>query len=656
MYRIIIENDGVRQVLHSEDPDSMQRLLSGTMTEEVGASPSLTGTVSPQNACYNDFHDRRTEITVTNAESGENEFEGYVLNSRVQMSNAGKISRRFVCEGFQGYLCDTVQMYHNYEETPVAQFLAALLASHNAQSEPRKHIFLGTVNVTGNLNSKTTAYRSTWGEIKENLLDRLGGEIRIRRGTDGRLLLDYLDAVSAGSTSGTVIELANNMRSISVETDTTNIITRLIPLGYQVTADTAERLTIEGAVDPDDGHTYTVPYIDDDAAIAQYGIIVGTAEFDDITVKENLYARGKAYLAENNRIKKHYAASVLDIVGRGSIRAGGTYRFRNALIGLDENLRLLKRKVDLLKPYTPDVEIGDKAAKISSMTAQNRNLLNYEIPQQLSQTVQASKAIATQLITAATTGYVVLRPNEILIMDTDDVATATSVWRWNTGGLGYSHSSTPGEAYDGPYGTAITMNGMIVADFIAAGTMFADRIRGGTLRMGGTDNVNGVIEVVDAGGTVVCRLDKDGAYILGTVYTESASGYWLELQEGNLSGGHGSDEYVRMDATATITDQTQGGSVTYHGLRLHANAVSFEDCKHIGINNGSGGVYLGLTGNIEIGGTVSLNVQTATLEHVAIIDPSDNTFTYTDLTYVTGVTATTANGQTIHFESGLATA
>lgn len=54
MYRIIIENDGVRQVLHSEDPDSMQRLLSGTMTEEVGASPSLTGTVSPQNACYND--------------------------------------------------------------------------------------------------------------------------------------------------------------------------------------------------------------------------------------------------------------------------------------------------------------------------------------------------------------------------------------------------------------------------------------------------------------------------------------------------------------------------------------------------------------------------------------------------------------------------
>lgn len=656
MYRIIIENDGVRQVLHSENPDSTQRILAGTMAEEVGITPSLTGTVSPQNACYNDFHDRRTEITVTNVESGENEFEGYVLNSKLQMSNTGQVTRKFVCEGYQGYLCDTVQMYHTYTETTISQFLTALLTAHNAQSETRKHIFLGTVNVTGNLNSKTTAYRSTWGEIKENLLDRLGGEIRIRRGTDGRLLLDYLDAATAGSTSGTVIELANNMRSISVETDTTNIITRLIPLGYQVSADTAERLTITGAVDPDDGHTYAVPYIDDADAIAQYGVIVGTAEFDDITVKENLVARGKEYLAENNRIKKHYAASVLDIVGRGSIRAGNTYRFRNRLIGLDENLRLLKRKVDLLKPYTPDVEIGDKTAKISSMTAQNRHMLDYTIPQQLSQTVQQSKAIASQLITAATTGYVVLRPNEILIMDTDDVATATSVWRWNVGGLGYSHSNTPGAAYTGTYGTAITMNGMIVADFIAAGTMYADRIRGGTLRMGGDSNVNGVIEVVDANNTVVCRLDKDGAYILGSVYAKNSAGYWIELSDGDITGGKDNDTYVRMDATATVTDTTASGSITYHGLRIYANAVSFENCKHLGINNGAGGAYLGLTGDIQLAGTVSLDVQTATLEHVAIIDPSDNSLSYTNLTYVSGVTATAANGQTLHFESGLATA
>ncbi len=45
-----------------------------------------------------------------------------------------------------------------------------------------------------------------------------------------------------------------------------------------------------------------------------------------------------------------------------------------------------------------------------------------------------AKAIATNLITNATTGYVVIRPDEVLIMDTDDIEKATKVWRWNSGG------------------------------------------------------------------------------------------------------------------------------------------------------------------------------------------------------------------------------
>ena len=647
MYQIIIENDGVRQVLHSEDPDSPQRIQSGTLTEEVGITPSLVCNVSPQNACFDDFRDRRTLITLTNTATNENEFEGYVLQAKKQMTNTGRVYRRVTCEGFQGYLCDTVQMYHHYEDTPVSQFLYALLENHNAQSEACKQIFLGSVNVTGTLNSKTTAYRSTWGEIKENLLDRLGGEIRVRRGPDGRLYLDYLDAVTSGATSDIIIELGMNLRSISVETDTTNIVTRLIPLGYQLTADTAERLTIEGAVI--DGETITVPYIDDAAAIEKYGIIVGTAEFDDITVKENLYQRGREYLAENNREKRHYAASVLDISGKGRIRCGSTYRFHNAMLGLDEYLRLLKRKVDILKPYTPDVEIGDKFTKISSMTAQNRHLLDFTIPQQISQTVQTAKAIASQLITAATTGYVVIRPNEILIMDTDDVHTAASVWRFNQGGLGYSHSDTPGEAYDGTYGLAMTMNGQIVADFIAAGYMYADRIRGGTLRMGGQDNVNGVIEVADASGNIVCRFDKNGAYIFGDVYTENSAGYWLELSDGNLSGGKGSDTYTVLDATTQVTDTIDGRQYTYRGLRIWANAVSFENCKHIGVNNGTN-AYMGMTGDLTL---PDISVQTDTLYNVAIVDPDTGDIGYTDLTYVSGVTV---GGTAVHIEKGLVTA
>lgn len=644
MYRLIIENEGVRQIMH-DDAAGTQRVLAGQLKEQVGAAPSLSVTIAPQNLCYTALRDRLTTAQLINTVTDETEFEGCLLKAPESMDTSGKLVKKPIFEGFLGYLNDSVQMYHHYEDTTVTAFLSALLSAHNAMVPAYKQITLGQVNITGT-NSKTTAYRSTLAEIKENLISRLGGELRVRR-ANGVLVLDYLSAAQAGGISDTIVTLGQNLRSLSVETDTAGIVTRLIPLGAQIGEDSAERLTIEGAVI--DGQTVTVPYIDDTAAVAKYGIICGTAEFDDITLKENLYARALAYLQENNRVKLHYSAAVVDISGQGRIRCGNTYRFRQPQMGLDEYLRLLSRTVDLLKPYTPQVEIGDRLTRLSSLTAQTRQLAAVTLPAQISQTLADARAVASQLINAATTGYVVIRPNEILIMDTDDTATATSVWRWNPGGLGYSHSSTPGAAYSGEYALAMTMNGQIVADFIAAGTMYADRIRGGTLRMGGADNVNGVIEVADAAGNVVCRLDKDGAYILGTVYTENVRSYWLKLTDGQFSGGKGGDTFTRMDATAEVTDEIDGQLQTFKGLRIWANAVSFENCRHIGVNNGTQ-EFMGLTGDLLV---PDVEVQTETLSNVAIVDPDDNSISYTDLTYVSGVTVTT---QTVHVEKGLVTA
>lgn len=651
MYQITINNNGERQILHTVDPNSTQRVAAGKFKEYVGITPSMALTISPQNACYQMLHDRCTNVELKNTETGEVEFEGYLLKSPESMTSKGLLQKKPTFEGFLGYLNDSVQDYHNYTDQDAlpAQFLQSLLDHHNAMTEEQKHIYLGMVNA-GQGGSKTTAYRSTLAEIKENLIGRFGGELRVRRGNDGRLLLDYLTSATNGSTADTIVMLGHNLRSLSIESDTANLITRLMPLGAQLSesGDSAERLTIIGAVDPDDGHTYEVPYIDDPEAIARYGVIVGTAEFDNITVKENLVACGKAYLAENNRVKKHFAASVLDISGKGAIRCGNTYRFRSELMGLDENLRLLGRTVDILNPYTPEVEIGDKNAKITDMTAKTQHLMNYELPKQFSQTVQTAKNIASSMIEAATTGYVVLRPNEILIMDTDNVETAQSVWRMNQGGIGYSSNG-----YAGPYGLAMTMNGQIVADFIAAGTMYADRIRGGTLKLGGSDGMDGMMQVLDQSGTEIVRFDKNGAYIFGTVLTRSASGYWLELENGELSGGKDAHTYTRMDATTTVVDQIEGQTYTFHGLRIWAEAVSFENCKHLGVNNGSRG-YIGTTEDLHIigAGGISLNVTKSTLEKVAVLNPDQTTHSYYDLTYVSDVTLT-VNENVYHVEKGL---
>lgn len=88
----------------------------------------------------------------------------------------------------------------------------------------------------------------------------------------------------------------------------------------------------------------------------------------------------------------------------------------------------------------------------------------------------------TNSITGNKGGYVVIhdtnddgKPDEILVMDNQEIPLATSVWRWNKEGLGHSYNAA-GNAYLGPYRTAITADGQIVADFITTGTLNAERI------------------------------------------------------------------------------------------------------------------------------------------------------------------------------------
>ena len=456
------------EYIHELSVTSDKRLSAGVLTEEVNQIPSFSFTIPPMNPAFaQELHDRKDNITLINTLTGNDEFEGHILSHKPVMTADGKLSIKAIAEGHLGYLCDSVQMYHNYTDNTPTEFLTALLAVHNAQvvasGHPEKAITLGTVSITRSdyRRSKTTAYRNTLEEIRMNLIERIGGEIRVRR-VNGALVLDYVDQI--GVNSPTKIELAKNMKSLTVDVDTTNIVTRLIPLGAQLApGDSAERLTIESV-------NSGLPYIDDTAGIAQYGIIVGTVEFDDITVASNLKSAGQDYLTNNNRIRKSYECQALDLSliqdDYEPLQCGNTYIFSNSFMGLYERLRLIGRTVDIYKPYTPTMKIGDKTTKITDISTRTARLIEYDMPQQKNEILTSAKGIATNIINAGINGYVVANANEILIMDTADKTTATKVWRWNSGGFGYSS-----HGYNGPYDTAITMNGVIIADFITAGIL-----------------------------------------------------------------------------------------------------------------------------------------------------------------------------------------
>ncbi len=146
-------------------------------------------------------------------------------------------------------------------------------------------------------------------------------------------------------------------------------------------------------------------------------------------------------------------------------------------------------------------ELNNTYSSKGPITQQIENIVKEQIPNAKQEAIDK----ATELLTKFNGGYVVKKDGELFIADNEDIDKAQHIWRWNINGLGYSSTGIKG-----PYGLAITMDGKIVADFITTGTMSAERINGGTLKLGGNNNTNGSVQVVDANGKNLVSISKDG--------------------------------------------------------------------------------------------------------------------------------------------------
>lgn len=120
-----------------------------------------------------------------------------------------------------------------------------------------------------------------------------------------------------------------------------------------------------------------------------------------------------------------------------------------------------------LKEYL-SVELGNFQEKPMNIVSQV-DLLNRMIVEVSER--QLTVDYVTNLLTSALGGYVKQINGEMFIMDTEDPMTATKVWRWNLNGLGYSATGI-----NGPYETAITMDGTIVGEFLEVRRIYADNI------------------------------------------------------------------------------------------------------------------------------------------------------------------------------------
>ena len=162
-----------------------------------------------------------------------------------------------------------------------------------------------------------------------------------------------------------------------------------------------------------------------------------------------------------------------------------TVTIRHSALGITAKSKVIKTVYDSLAEKYVSITLGTAKSNFVNTVGDIKTELS-EVKNKTEHfplLINTAVKNATSLITGQNGGYVVIntnsvsgQPYELLILDAPTIESAVNVWRWNVGGLGFSKNG-----YNGPYETAITSDGQIVADFITSGSLTANIIKAGVI-------------------------------------------------------------------------------------------------------------------------------------------------------------------------------
>lgn len=321
--------------------------------------------------------------------------------------------------------------------------------------------------------------RALLGGQTGSLLDVWGGEYEF----DNFTVKLYLHR---GKDNGVVIEYGKNLKDLKQESNIAECYTHLMPYAVYTVQDESgnseeKYVYLAEKVIPlteaeDIGHYK--------AFIMDFSDRFGDNE--EIT-EEKLRAKATAYAAaaDLGTPKVNITVSFVqlwqteeykNIAPLERVKLCDTVTVRFSKLGVAATSKVIKTVYNSLQEKYESVTLGDAKSSFANTVNKQQEAIQ-EIKSsvkkgQAEATEQLKKAIAnaTSLITGHSGSCVVLnpaeKPQEILILDTPTIDEAVNVWRWNSGGLGYSSTG-----YNGEYSLAMTMDGAIVADFISAGIL-----------------------------------------------------------------------------------------------------------------------------------------------------------------------------------------
>lgn len=400
--------------------------------------------------------------------------------------------------------------------------------------------------------------------ILSNILDVYGGEYEFDKYT---VKLHSL----RGFDNGVSIKYGKNLTDLEQDENCSNVYTGVLPYW------TGNETTISGSVVNAPG-TYDFTRILPVDFTSDFETQPSTTQLDNAAT--NYISANNIGIPEVNltvsfvHLNQTEEYKNLGIFER--VELGDSIKVEFAAMGVSSTARCVKTVYNTLLERYDNVELGEvKKGLADTISSQTSSIIDISKNSGVSSAVKAAIIAATEAITGQQGGSVILhdtrggnKPNELLFLDNDDISQAQKVWRFNLSGFGYSSNG-----YEGPYTTAITRDGSIVADFITTGSMDAARITAGILKSKDgrflIDLTANTITMKNPSGNTVFAFDGNGNLtISGTVYASAGE------FAGKITAGSGSIGGFSINGNNLV-----GNGVTLYGNtygKLTLGAVDIE--------------------------------------------------------------------------------
>lgn len=458
--------------------DRQAAVINPELDLQTGYAGELTLKVPPLNPLYGEIHNRKSMVSVYR---GNTE----IFYGEVRTREKDRFKNQPVkATGALSFLADSILPQQEWHDISPRDLLDAWLQLHNNQVEDRKKIYTGVVTIHDSNDSlyRITDRENTLEAIRDKLVDRLGGYLRLRHEND-KLYLDWLTIQEYGKYCEQPIQFGENLMDYSETMTADDVITALIPLGAAIEQETDENASeferLEKNVDitsVNDGKDY----IYSKEAVENFGWVWRTEKWDDVSVPANLLKKATEFLTSNQYESLVISLTAVDLSLFGqdydSFDIGDRVLCNAIPYGMKKVLPVMEMKIPLQQPDQAQLTLGENLQQsFTDQTSGTFTQIRQETTDAGRVQTEWMKSVIdnlTKQMTGAKGGYKLTEFDENglwlrdLYMDAPDKNQATNILQINKNGIGGSHNG-----YAGPYTVGMTLDGTILGERILAGSI-----------------------------------------------------------------------------------------------------------------------------------------------------------------------------------------